>query len=85
MFGLSELKQTKFYQEAFQEGEQSGEQREARSLILRQLTRRLGTLPVKIDTQIQALALPQLEALGEALLDFTKLSDLRNWLKSTNH
>jgi predicted transposase/invertase (TIGR01784 family) len=82
MFGLSELKQTKFYQEAFQEGEQSGEQREARSLIMRLLVRRVGPIPSRVETQIQLLSLPQLEALGEALLDFTKLSDLRNWLKS---
>jgi predicted transposase YdaD len=35
MLGLSELRQTKVYQEALMEGEQS--------LVLRQLSRRLGT------------------------------------------
>jgi predicted transposase/invertase (TIGR01784 family) len=60
------------------EGKIEGEQ----SLVLRQLTRRLGTLPMSAEAQVQALALPQLEALGEALLDFVQLSDLTDWLQS---
>jgi predicted transposase/invertase (TIGR01784 family) len=76
MLGLSELRQTKVYQEALDEGRTEGE----RSLVLRQLTRRLGTLPTSVEAQVQALALPQLEALGEALLDFTQLADLTDWL-----
>jgi predicted transposase/invertase (TIGR01784 family) len=85
MLGLSELRQTKVYQEALEEGEQIGEQRgrteEARSLILRQLARRVGTLPATVEAQVQALALPELEALGEALLDFAALDDLSHWLQ----
>jgi predicted transposase/invertase (TIGR01784 family) len=84
MLGLSELRETKVYQEALQEGEQVGEQRgrteEARSLILRQLSRRVGTLPANVEAQVQALELPKLEALGEALLDFTGADDLVKWL-----
>ena len=88
MLGLSELKQTRVYQEALEEGIAEGEQRgrtegrteEARSLILRQLTRRLGTLPTPAEAQVQALVLPELEALGEALLDFAALDDLTEWL-----
>jgi predicted transposase/invertase (TIGR01784 family) len=72
MLGLSELKDTKVYQE--------GRIEEARSLILRQLTRRLGTLPATVEAQVQALALPQLEALGEALLDFSEPANLVTWL-----
>ena len=77
MLGLSELKETKVYQE----GEQSGAVKEARSLILRQLARRVGTLPATVEAQVQALALHQLEALGEALLDFAKAGDLSEWLR----
>jgi predicted transposase YdaD len=76
MLGLSELRETRVYQEAMQEGEQ----REAQSLILRQLSRRVGTLPADVEAQVQALDLPRLEALGEALLDFTGVDDLSNWL-----
>jgi predicted transposase YdaD len=76
MLGLSELRQTKVYQEALQEGRQEGEQ----SLILRQLVRRIGKVPSKTRSQIQALSLEKLESLGEALLDFTGLEDLQQWL-----
>jgi predicted transposase/invertase (TIGR01784 family) len=66
------------------EGEQRGRAEGERSLVLRQLTRRLGTLPTSAEEQVQALALPQLEALGEALLDFVQLSDLTEWLQSNS-
>jgi predicted transposase YdaD len=77
MLGLSELKDTK----VFQEGEQSGAVKEAQSLILRQLGRRVGTIPATLKTQVQALGLPRLEALGEALLDFSEVENLTEWLR----
>jgi hypothetical protein len=52
-----------------------------RSLIFRLLTRRVGTLPESLQTQVEALPLNQLETLGEALLDFTNLASLEDWLK----
>jgi hypothetical protein len=33
-------------------------------------------------SQVEALSLAQLEALGEALLDFSELSDLVDWLEA---
>jgi len=77
MLGLSELKQTKVYQEALHEGEQTGEAR----LILRLLNRQIGDISPKLRSQIQSLSLDQLEALGEALLDFSESADLVNWLQ----
>jgi predicted transposase YdaD len=89
---MTVLRESPWYQEILAEGEQrgrtEGEQRgrtegrteEGRSLILRQLTRRLGILPTSVEAQVQALALRQLEALGEALLDFVQFSDLTAWL-----
>jgi predicted transposase YdaD len=59
--------------------EQGIEQGE-RSLILRLLTRKVGELPNIIHAQIDTLSLDQLEALGDALLDFGNLSDLQAWL-----
>jgi hypothetical protein len=35
---------------------------------------------MEMRSQIQALSLPQLEALGEALLDFTTPDDLHEWI-----
>jgi hypothetical protein len=60
------------------EGEQVGEARLIlRQLILRQLTRRLGQVTPEAEAQVRALSLPQLEALGEALLDFSEPDDLK--------
>ncbi len=75
MLGIT-LEQTRVYQEAKEEGREE----EAKSLILRQLTRRVGELPESVRIQIDTLSLMQLESLGEALLDFSNLSDLEVWL-----
>lgn len=79
MFNLSDLKQTRVYQEALAEGEEIGRQREI-SLVLRLLTRRLGQISSLLIEQIQELSVEQLENLGEALLDFSNEEDLRQWL-----
>lgn len=52
----------------------------ARSLILRLLTRKVGALPESTRSPVEALTINQLEALGEALLDFSSLPDLDTWL-----
>lgn len=52
-----------------------------RSLILRQLTRRLGDIPEELRSRIAELPLEQLDILGEALLDFRGMDDLTNWLR----
>ncbi len=59
---------------------EQGRQEATRSLILRQLARRVGELPESIAAQFEALTLTQMESLGEALLDFTERSDLDRWL-----
>jgi hypothetical protein len=56
-----------------------GEQAE-RSLILRQLKRRVGEVPEPLVERIEDLPIDQLEALGEELLDFSSVADLENWL-----
>ncbi len=50
--------------------------------MLRQLQKRVGELPQEVRGCIQTLSLEQLEALGEALLDFTVIEDLLNWLEA---
>jgi Domain of unknown function (DUF4351) len=71
--------------EAIMQVTTSWEEKGQRSLILRQLNRRVGSLPdgIRAQVQVQALALNQLEALSEALLDFNSLNDLSNWLGSS--
>lgn len=60
--------------------EQGIEQGE-RSLILRLLTRKVGEISETTRSQIEALSIFQLEALGEALLDFSEIADLGTWLQ----
>jgi predicted transposase/invertase (TIGR01784 family) len=77
MFGLSELKQTKVYQEAVQEGMQG----EAFNLVTRMLGQQIGTLPPEIQQQLETLSTDQLEALAIALLKFRTPADLIQWLR----
>ncbi len=64
---------------AKQEGRVEGEQR----LVLRLLFRRFGEIDASIIEQVNSLSTEQLEALGEALLDFSALSDLEAWLNQS--
>lgn len=66
--------------EAERRGIERGMQQGKQSLVLRQLHRQLGELPLPIETQIGNLSLTQLESLAEDLLDFSSLSDLEAWL-----
>lgn len=68
-------------QQTEERGIQRGVLQEARSLILRQLTRRVGELSETARSQIEALSILQLETLGEALLDFRDVDDLDVWLR----
>ncbi|MEN9222431.1 MAG: DUF4351 domain-containing protein [Thermostichus sp. BF3_bins_97] len=88
MFGTQDLRQTRFYQEVIQEGIQQGLnqgiQQEASNLTLRQLKRKVGEVPIALQSQIRALPVEQLEELGEALLDFGSLRDLMAWLETVS-
>ncbi|ABB57092.1 DUF4351 domain-containing protein [Synechococcus elongatus PCC 6311] len=61
-------------------GRQEGRREQADTLVLRQLTRRCGTLSPALLTQIQALSLEQMENLADDLLDFSGIQDLEDWL-----
>ena len=63
-------------------GERIGYERGQQELVLRLLQRRVGELPQEVRGDIQTLSLEQLEALAEALLDFTGIEDLLNWLEA---
>ena len=66
-----------------EEGRQEGEALDEAKLTLCQLNRRCGPLTDATTARIRALPLEQLEALAEALLDFTGLEDLPAWLAGT--
>jgi hypothetical protein len=79
----------KWRQETLDEGQQRGLEQgleqglqHERSLILRLLSRRVGTLSSEVRSQVESLSMEQLESLGEALLDFTNSDDLDRWIRS---
>jgi predicted transposase YdaD len=72
------------FERGIKKGIEQGMTQAARSLILRQLTRRVGTIAPNIESQISTLSVSQLESLGEALLDFSSAADLDEWLRTRN-
>ena len=83
---LDEFTQSVAYQEIFgqgrQEGRQEGRAEGEASVTLRLLNRRCGPLTPATTNRIQALPLEQLEALADALLDFSGPQDLATWLEA---
>jgi predicted transposase YdaD len=88
MFTHSDLKKTRVYQEAMQEGKQEGLQigkqeglqRQA-AMLLRMLTRKFGKISPSIKSKIAKLSATQLENLAEAIFDFQTTADLSAWIK----
>jgi hypothetical protein len=63
-------------------GQLKGQLLEAQKLVKRQLKRRVGEIDKSLIKQIEALTIEELEELGEALLDFSNVTDLEQWLAS---
>ena len=70
------MRESTMYQAILREGQAAGEQ----ALVLKQLTRKVGNLSSELISRVSGLNLDRLEALGEALLDFTSMADLESWL-----
>ena len=67
-------------QQGLQRGREEGRQQGEVALILRLLTLRFGDINPELQAQISGLAIPQLEDLAEALLNFSSQSDLVSYL-----
>ena len=96
MFTLSDLKKTRVYRDARQEGKLEGKlegekigaqrgqvlgrQQALKQVAVRLLTRKFGRVTLKIVKRLDKLSAEQLEALAEAVLDFEKVADLEAWL-----
>ncbi|GCA94948.1 DUF4351 domain-containing protein [Microcystis aeruginosa] len=80
MFSLSDLRETKVDQKALEEGREEGGLSAKKSLILRQLNLKLGSIPLKVEQKIKQLNPNQLDNLALALLDFSDLEYLHQWL-----
>jgi predicted transposase YdaD len=81
MFTQSDLKKTRVYQEALEEGEQRGLQRQVK-MLLRQLTRKFGQISPRLRNRISKLSVVQIENLAEAIFDFETVADLNAWLRT---
>lgn len=55
---------------------------EQREIVFSLLQKRVGDVPENVILDIKALSRPQLILLGEAILDFTSIDDLVNWLQA---
>lgn len=82
------MRESVIYQEIEQEirqrVRQEALQEEGATLVLRLLTRQVGQLAPEMRSQIQQLRVAQLEELGEALLDFSSMQDLTDWLQGSS-
>ncbi len=67
---------TRWRREGIQEGKEK--------LVTRLINKRLGSVPSEITTRLDRLSSDQLDELGEALLDFTSVADLEDWLARCN-
>ncbi len=75
------MRESVIYQDIIQRGEKQGEQRGEPKFALRLLNRKFGGLEESLTEQIRSLSTEQLEALAEALLNFSTTEDLVNWLE----
>jgi hypothetical protein len=75
-----QLLHTRAAQDLLDRGREEGKAQGEAKVTLRLLNRRCGPLSEVSTARIQALPLQQLEALAEALLDFSGPADLAAWL-----
>ncbi|WNC85771.1 Rpn family recombination-promoting nuclease/putative transposase [Thermosynechococcus sp. QKsg1] len=71
-------------EEGREEGRQQGLQQGEAAVVLRQLRRRFGSVPNDLEERIRQLSPDQIEALAEALLDFTDLEAVFAWLNRSS-
>jgi predicted transposase YdaD len=77
----ADFRQTRFYQDVFQEGREEGREEGQAKMLLKFLNRRFGDLPENQVAQIQALPIAQLDELGEVIFDLADLAELEAWLQ----
>ncbi len=96
MFTFNDLKNTRVYQDAKQEGKQEGLQlgkqeglqlgkqeglQRQVAMLLRMLTRKFGKLSPRTKNRITKLSVTQLENLAEVIFDLQTVADLNTWLR----
>ncbi len=67
-------------EQGLEQGLNTGITQGKETLVERQLRRRFGSVPANITARLSQLTPDQLDDLGEALLDFSNLDDLEQWV-----
>ena len=78
------MRESVTYQAILEEGRVEGRVEGGATVLLKQLTKRWGSLSEELQQQIRRLPLDQLAGLGEALLDFDSVQDLEAWLEANS-
>ena len=87
------MRESVIYQDILQKGEEKG-RKEGEKLgrelgeqrtIIRLLNRRFGELDSSLVDRIKTLNIEKLDNLADALLDFSNINDLVNWLNDNQH
>lgn len=89
LFRETTMRESVIYQDILQQGLQQGREQGLQqglqqgeiAIVLRQLKRRFNEIPTELEEQVQGLPSDRLEALADALLDFSQIADLTSWLK----
>ncbi|NER39784.1 MAG: Rpn family recombination-promoting nuclease/putative transposase [Oscillatoria sp. SIO1A7] len=68
-------------EEGKQQGKEEGRFEATLALVLRQLKKRFGEIPEAQGSQVENLAISDLEGLAEDLFEFKSLEDLSRWLQ----
>jgi predicted transposase YdaD len=76
---------TSFEEIGREEGLKEGREEGKRELVLRLLARKVGPLSSELQERIAALTPNHVLELGDALLEFTIVADLTNWLDRQQH
>jgi hypothetical protein len=72
---------TSWQEKGIEIGRQEGLRRERR-LIVRMMRKQWGPLPPELEARLDRLSFEELDALGEAFVDFASIEDLKNWLST---
>ncbi|RCJ24943.1 hypothetical protein A6S26_17205 [Nostoc sp. ATCC 43529] len=73
---------TSWMRQGLEQGLEQGQKQGELKLLMRLLNRRLGEISPQMKGRIENLSTPELENLGEALLDFSSVADLEAWFEN---
>jgi predicted transposase YdaD len=81
------MKESVIYQDVFQKGERTGEQKEKEPVrfCLRLLNQLFAEIDSEILERVKVLPVEQLENLGAALFNISEVADLLTWLNQQEH